>query len=147
MTSPSAGIPYPTQPQVAVGAVVFKNHQILLIRRGKPPALNQWAIPGGRVQLGETLQQAAEREILEETGIIIRAGNPIYTFEVIQRDADKRVEFHYVIVDLLAEYIGGEPAANDDALDARWLSSGQLHILDVNTTTRRLLKRQFSFGA
>jgi ADP-ribose pyrophosphatase len=142
-----SGASYPIQPQVAVGAVVIKNNHVLLVRRGKPPAQNQWAIPGGAVNLGETLQQAAEREILEETGVTVRAGAPLYTFDVIRHDAHRRIQFHYVIIDLLAEYIEGEPVAGDDAKDAQWVSPKQLKTLDVNEKTRRLLKKQFDFGA
>ena len=138
---------YPTQPQVAVGAVVFKDGKVLLIKRGKPPARNQWAIPGGMVNLGETLQQAAEREFREETGLTIRAGEPIHTFEVIQKDAADNVIFHYVIIDLLAEFISGNPVAGDDAIDAQWLSPEQMRCRDINATTRQLLKDKFNFGA
>ncbi|MGD9150765.1 MAG: NUDIX hydrolase, partial [Desulfobacterales bacterium] len=87
---------YPDSPRVAVGAVVFKEDRVLLVRRGQPPAENLWAIPGGSVEIGETLQQAAEREIWEETGIRIRATKPIYTFDVIERDERQGIRFHYV---------------------------------------------------
>jgi len=85
---------YPPAPRVAVGAVVIRAGSVLLVRRGKAPSDGQWAIPGGSVELGETLQQAAEREILEETGIRIRAGKPVYTFDLIERDRQKRIRFH-----------------------------------------------------
>ena len=87
---------YPDSPLVAVGAVVFNQNRVLLVKRAKPPAQNQWAIPGGKVRLGETLQQAAEREIHEETGIIIRALKPIYTFDIIQKDRSGRIRFQGV---------------------------------------------------
>jgi len=137
---------YPVQPRVAVGAIVFKDNRVLLVRRGKPPAENLWAIPGGRVEIGETLQEAAEREILEETGISIRALDPTYTFDVIDRDASGQTRYHYVIVDLTAEYIRGEPRAGDDATAARWISSDELAVLKVSSKTRQLLKAQFKFG-
>jgi len=145
-STPGTGGAYPDQPRVAVGAIVFKDNRVLLIRRGKPPAENLWAIPGGRVEIGETLQEAAEREILEETAITIRAQVPVYTFDVIERDTRDRIRFHYVIVDLTADYIRGQPRAGDDASAARWVSSDELTTLKVSPKTRQLLKTQFSFG-
>lgn len=137
---------YPGNPRVAVGAVVFKEGRVLLVRRGQPPAEDLWAIPGGSVEIGETLQEAVEREILEETGIQIRALKPIYTFDVIDRDAAGKVRFHYVIVDLAADYIRGEPVPGDDALDARWVSAGEISGLEVSTATLKLLKTRYGFG-
>jgi 8-oxo-dGTP diphosphatase len=137
---------YPGNPRVAVGAVVFKEGRVLLVRRGQPPAEDIWAIPGGSVEIGETLQEAVEREILEETGIQIRALKPIYTFDVIDRDAAGKVRFHYVIVDLAADYIRGEPVPGDDALDARWVSAGEISGLEVSTATLKLLKTRYGFG-
>ena len=137
---------YPEQPRVAVGAVVFNDHKVLLVRRGKPPAEDLWAIPGGRVEIGETLPVAAEREILEETGITIHAREPIYTFDVIERDASGRTRFHYVIVDLIGEYVRGNIRAGDDAVAARWVSSDEMAELKVSSKTRQLLKTQFNFG-
>ena len=137
---------YPDHPRVAVGAVVFKENRVLLVRRGQPPAENLWAIPGGSVEIGETLQQAAEREIREETGIWIRAARPIYTFDVIERDEGKGIRFHYVIVDLLADYVSGELSAGDDAVEARWVSAEEIAELKVSASTLKLLKSEFNFG-
>ncbi len=137
---------YPERPRVAVGAVVFKDDRVLLVERGKPPSAGAWAIPGGSVQLGETLRQAAEREVLEETGVVIRAGEPVLTFETIEKDAGGRVRFHYVIVDLAAEHLGGEPRASSDAAAACWVSADELPQLNVNRKTRELLKQRFDFG-
>jgi ADP-ribose pyrophosphatase len=137
---------YPDAPRPAVGAVVFKGDAVLLVQRGNPPSRGLWAIPGGRVRLGETLQAAAEREILEETGVVIRAGEPILTFDVIQKDDRGAVKYHYVIVDMIADYVSGEPRSGDDAADARWITADELAGLAVNPTTRRLLAEQFKFG-
>ena len=137
---------YPDQPRVAVGAIVFKDSQVLLVRRGKPPARDLWAIPGGSVEVSETLQRAAEREIYEETGITIQALEPIYTFDYIERDEFGCARFHYVIVDLTADYIGGEPRPGDDAVEARWVSSQELASLRVSLKTLQLLKERFDFG-
>jgi 8-oxo-dGTP diphosphatase len=137
---------YPTHPRVAVGAVVFKGDRVLLVRRGRAPAKGLWAIPGGSMELGETLQAAAEREIFEETGIMIRAGEPVLTFDVIETDNDGRIRFHYVIVDMIADYIGGGLHPGDDAAEARWVSAQALNRLNVSSRTRQLLKERFGFG-
>jgi ADP-ribose pyrophosphatase len=97
--------------------------------------------------LGETLQEAAEREILEETGVFIRAGEPVYTFDVIERDDSGRIRFHYVILDLAADYISGEVKAGDDAADASWVSSKDINTRKVSAATRKLLKECYGFGA
>jgi 8-oxo-dGTP diphosphatase len=136
---------YPGNPRVAVGAVVFKDERVLLVRRGQPPAENLWAIPGGSVELGETLQEAAEREILEETGITIRAGEPVYTFDVIDRDRIGKIRFHYVIVDLSADYIAGKPKAGDDAIEASWVRVQEIDELQVSRPTLKLLIEKFGF--
>ena len=132
---------YPERPLVGVGALVQHQGQVLLVRRGVAPSAGQWAIPGGLLELGETLQQAAQREIREETGIIIRAGEPVYTFDWIERDSRGSVLYHYVIVDLWAEYLGGSPNAADDVLEARWVSQNELHQFQVNNNTRFLLQK------
>jgi ADP-ribose pyrophosphatase len=137
---------YPSNPKVAVGAVVFKDERVLLVRRGQPPSKNLWAIPGGSVEIGETLQEAAEREILEETGIKIQAGEPVFTFDVIDRDGTGKIRFHYVIVDLAADYVTGDPQAGDDAAEARWVSAQEIDELQVSTPTLNLLKTKFGFG-
>ena len=137
---------YPDQPRVAVGAIVFKDKQVLLVRRGKPPARDLWAIPGGSVEIGDTLQRAAEREIFEETGITIQALEPVFTFDYIEWDEFGCARFHYVIVDLTADYVRGEPRAGDDAADARWVSSQEMATLKISSKTRQLLKERFGFG-
>lgn len=134
------------QAQAAVGAVVFHEGRVLLVRRGQAPASNQWAIPGGRVELGETLQRAAEREVWEETGVRIAAGEVVYVFDVIERDESGRVRFHYVIVDLEARYLSGRPAAGGDAAEARWVAVHELATLEVNPATRRFLASRCGFG-
>ena len=136
---------YPDKPRVAVGAVVIKDGRVLLVQRGQPPAQGYWAIPGGSVKLGESLQSAAEREIKEETGIIIQALEPIYTFDMIEKDDAGRFRFHYVIIDLRADYVRGHLNAGTDAHRARWVSPSELDSLKVSPKTRDLLVQQFNF--
>lgn len=135
---------YPDKPRVGVGAVVLREGRVLLVRRGVAPARGLWAIPGGGLELGESLREAAEREILEETGITIRAGEPVFTCDVCERDNEGRVRFHYVIVDLAAEYVSGEVKGADDAMDARWVSPEELRDLSTTKNTLKLL-RQIGF--
>jgi ADP-ribose pyrophosphatase len=137
---------YPAHPRVAVGGVVFRDHpgpnaQVLLVRRNKPPALGEWAVPGGSVELGESLEQAVEREILEETGVAIRAGKVCHVFDDVRRDDSGRIRFHYVIVDLWGEYLSGEPLAATDVSAAAWKTAAELRGLNVNHNTRNLLGR------
>ncbi len=137
---------YPDAPRVGVGAVVFQDGRVLMIKRGKSPSKGMWSIPGGRLELGETLQEAAEREVFEETGLIVRAGKPLYVFDMVARDDDGRIKYHYIIVDLTAEYIQGELKAGDDADDARWVLFEELESLGVSEKTISLLQDRFGFG-
>jgi ADP-ribose pyrophosphatase len=137
---------YPGCPIVAVGAVVFNEERVLLVRRGQPPSHDLWAIPGGKVRLGETLQAAAEREILEETGLTVRARQPVYTFDLIEHDAQGRIRFHYVIVDLVADYVTGTIGAGDDAREVRWIGPDEIRQLAVTPQTNELLRRAYGFG-
>lgn len=98
------------------------------------------------LELGETLQEAAEREVREETGVIIRARNPVYTFDIVERDDQGRIRFHYVIVDLLADYISGEPNPRSDASEARWIDPKELDELPLSKSTRTFLKEKIKFG-
>ena len=125
---------------MAVGAVVVNHHRILLVRRANPPGQGDWAIPGGAVKLGETLVEAAEREAREETGLSVKARTPIYAFDLIERDRNGQILFHYVIIDLMADYMSGELHPSDDALDAGWFSPEELKAVKLNESTRKFLK-------
>jgi 8-oxo-dGTP diphosphatase len=129
---------YPDRPIVGVGAVVMKDGKVLLVKRGIDPNKGMWAIPGGSLKLGETLQEGAEREIKEETAITIKAKEPVYSFDFFERDGDGRVRFHYVIVDMIADYVGGEAQGGDDALEARWVSQGELKDMEVSKNTLKI---------
>ena len=146
-TPEETGVAYPRLPRVAVGAFVFKAGRILLVRRGQPPAEGSWAVPGGSVLLGESLTDAAEREVLEETGVVVKAREVVTTFDHIERDAAGRVRFHYVIVDLRADYLSGRVRAGGDAADARWVAASELPLMQVNRWTAVLLDTRFGFCA
>ena len=132
-------------PRVAVGAVVFKDDCVLLVRRKNPPAKGMWAIPGGKINFAESLQTAAEREVYEETGLVVKAAVPVFSFDVIERDEVGNIQFHYVIVDLKAEYLSGEITARDDVAEARWIHQDEISDLYLNENSRYLLKEKFNF--
>jgi 8-oxo-dGTP diphosphatase len=131
---------YPEQPLVGVGAVVVKDGAVLLVQRGHDPGRGYWAMPGGRLQLGETLAQAAWRETREETGVEIEPGEALSVTDLIQRDGEGHVQYHYVLVDLLACYVSGEPRAGSDALDVRWVDARDLDAYPMPDRTRRVLE-------
>lgn len=132
-------------PQVATGAVVFNDDRVLLVKRKDPPSQNLWAIPGGKVQPGETLEESVKREILEETGIVISVGEIVHVFDMIERSSDGAVSVHYVIIDFNAEYCSGDLKPGDDALEVRWVSKEEIVNLPVNQTSRTLLKEKYNF--
>jgi len=133
--------------RIGVGAVVFRNDAVLLVKRRNPPNKDQWAIPGGKVRFLEPLKVAVAREILEETGIVIEVQEPIYTFEVISANKEKTTmeAIHYVVIDYRADYLRGEVLAADDAQSAAWINRKNYKNLDINQETRTLLHEKFNF--
>lgn len=129
------GNAYPVEPRVGVGAITVRNGNVLLVKRGIEPSRGLWAIPGGTLKLGETLQECAAREILEETGVRVRVGSCVYVFDFIEHDDQRKIKFHYVIVDFAADYLSGEAKGADDAVDARWFSPEDLKTLPVAVNT------------
>ncbi|MFO1073712.1 MAG: NUDIX hydrolase [Geminicoccaceae bacterium] len=130
---------YPDRPVVGVGAVVWRGERVLLIRRGQPPRLGQWSLPGGGQLLGETLAEAVRREVREETGLELAAVELLTTLDLIERDPDGRVRFHYVLVDFTAEAPAGEPQAGDDAAAVGWFALDELAGLGLWTETLRVI--------
>ena len=126
---------YPARPIIGVGAIVQKDGKVLLVKRGAEPSFGLWAIPGGTLQLGESLRECAERELLEETGITAKAEECVYVFDYVERDAQGNIKYHFVVVDFAAAYISGEPHGADDALEARWFAPGELEKIDVSKNT------------
>ena len=121
---------YPSRPWVGVGAVVWRDDHVLLIRRGTPPRDGQWGLPGGAQAVGETLYEAAIREVQEETGLAVTPTGIVTACDGISRDEDGRVHYHYTLVEVAASYDGdAEPVAADDALEARWVSLEEVHTL------------------
>lgn len=120
----------PAHPSIGVGAVLIHEGRVLLIRRGKEPLRGRWVVPGGTVELGETLEQALVREVLEETGLRVKPREIVAVFDRIHRDAD-RVDYHYVIVDYLCDYVSGEARAASDAEDVALVAPEDLPAYDL----------------
>jgi 8-oxo-dGTP diphosphatase len=131
---------YPPHPLVGVGAVIVEGGRVLLIKRGKAPLLGEWSIPGGMLELGETLRQGAEREALEETGLVVRATNLLGVFDRIVPDETQRTLYHYVLIDFLCQEISGDMHAGGDASDARWFTRADLSDLSLPEETLKILQ-------
>lgn len=114
------GREYPLRPIVGVGAIILKESDVLVVRRGRPPRQGEWSVPGGAVKLGETLEEALRREILEETGLIIEILGRCAVIDRVTRDSWERVRYHYVIVDFVCRPLGGELKAGSDISEAMW---------------------------
>jgi 8-oxo-dGTP diphosphatase len=111
---------YPARPIVGIGIVVIKGDSVLLVRRGKPPNVGAWTLPGGAQEVGETTEQAARRELLEETGLEVDTLHFAATVDNIRRDTDGRIRYHYTIIDFAARWVAGEPVAATDVTEATW---------------------------
>lgn len=120
------GREYPPRPIVGIGVVVLKGDSVLLVRRGKPPNLGDWTVPGGAQELGETTEETARRELMEEAGVEVGALMLAATVDTIRHDAAGRVQYHYTIIDYAARWLSGEPRAGSDATAAVWAPMDRL---------------------
>jgi 8-oxo-dGTP diphosphatase len=128
-------------PIVGVGAVIWnENRELVLIRRGKPPRENQWSIPGGHVEWGESVRDALLREIREETGLSVEIAGLIDVVDLLTRHDDGEVSRHYVLVDFAARRTSGELRAGSDAAEARWVPYSQLSVYPLWSETRRIIE-------
>lgn len=135
---------YPERPMVGVGGVVLDGDKVLLVRRGREPLRGEWSLPGGLVEVGETLVQALRREIAEETGLAVKVGGIVKVLDRITRDEQGRVRFHYVLVDFLCRVEGGELRAGTDVSEARWVLRHELAEFHLRPATLRVIERAFS---
>jgi 8-oxo-dGTP diphosphatase len=132
---------YPARPLVGVGAVVWDGGRVLLERRGQPPAKGSWSLPGGLIDVGENAEDAVRREVREECSIDVTVGPVLGIFEPIVRDPDGRVRYHYVVVDYLAYYHGGEVQAGDDAAELAWAAPEALDAYALLPATQQMIER------
>ena len=135
---------YPERPIVGVGAVIIDAARVVLVRRAAPPLQGEWSLPGGVVELGETLRAAAEREAREETGLIVTAGEVLEVFDRIIPGADGRTQYHYVLVDFLCRVNGGELRAGGDAAEAAWATRSELPNYKLEAPAMEVILKAFS---
>jgi len=132
---------YPERPTIGVGVVVLRARETLLVRRSKPPRQGQWSLPGGLQELGETVFEAASREVAEETGVAVRALGLIDVIDLIERvPQSQSVRYHYTLVDVAACWESGEAKAATDAADVAWTDVDNLDRFQLWSETVRIIK-------
>ena len=132
---------FPQRPIVGVGVVVWHDDRVLLIKRGKAPRQGQWSLPGGMQELGETVVEAARREVLEETGLQIAEPHFVAVVDSLQRSDDGRVRYHYTLVDFTAEYLSGEAIAGSDAAAVAWVDPTALGAYALWEETIKIIEK------
>jgi ADP-ribose pyrophosphatase YjhB (NUDIX family) len=138
---------YPKRPIVGVGAIILRRDRILMAQRGKEPLKGWWSLPGGALELGESLKDAVSREVLEETGLVVRPVAMFEIFERIIRDAGGAPEYHYVLVDYVCRITGGTLCAGDDVCRVEWVRRRELPALEITEGTLAVIERAFDARA
>jgi len=126
-----------------VGAVIFRGEEFLLVRRGQEPAKGAWSLPGGLVEVGEGLEEAIRREVLEETGLTVQVLGVTAVLERIYRDDDHNIPYHYVLIDFVCDYVAGEPKPGSDVTAARFVSLHRLPEISLASFTVQVVQRAF----
>jgi 8-oxo-dGTP diphosphatase len=135
---------FPELPLVGVGSIIIENDRVLLVKRAHPPIQGQWSIPGGVLEVGELIREAAIREAREETGLIVEPGELLGVYDRILRTPEKRVQYHYVLVDFLCRRVGGELLAASDAAEVRWFTREELSALTLAEDTQDVIQKGFA---
>jgi len=139
---------FPEVPLIGVGAVIIENSiedsRVLLVKRTHPPLQAQWSIPGGVLEVGELVREAAIREAREETGLIVEPRDLLGVYDRILRNAERRVQYHYVLIDFLCRRVGGELKAASDAAEVRWFTREELPPLNLAEDTLDVIGKGFA---
>jgi ADP-ribose pyrophosphatase YjhB (NUDIX family) len=135
---------FPETPLVGVGAIIIEDRRVVLVKRAHPPLQAQWSIPGGVLEVGELLREAAVREAREETGLIVEPGDLLGVYDRVLRDAEQRVQYHYVLIDFLCRRTGGELQAADDAAEVGWFTREELPALKLAEDTLDVIRKGFA---
>ena len=135
---------YPELPLIGVGSIIIEGDRVVLVKRAHPPIQGQWSIPGGVLEVGELVREAAIREAREETGLIVEPGELLGVFDRVLRDAEKRVQYHYVLIDFLCRPVGGEFLAASDAAEVRWFTREELPALHLAEDTQAVIEKGFA---
>jgi len=137
---------YPQRPITAAHAVVFRRDRVLLVKRAHQPSQGRWSVPGGMIELGETIRDAAQRELREECGIEIEVDKVVNVVDNIIPDERGHIRFHYVVIYLLARYVSGEAHPYSDALEVRWATREELDTLDMHPLARKTTQQAFEMA-
>jgi ADP-ribose pyrophosphatase YjhB (NUDIX family) len=135
---------FPEVPLVGVGAIIIEDSRVVLVKRLHPPLQAQWSIPGGVLEVGELVREAAIREAHEETGLIVEPGELLGVYDRVLRDAEQRVQYHYVLIDFLCRRVAGDLAAASDAAEVRWFTVAELPELNLAEDTIDVIRRGFA---
>ena len=134
---------FPELPLVGVGAIIIQDDRVVLVKRAHPPIQGQWSIPGGVLEVGELVREAAIREAREETGLIVEPADLLGVYDRILRNQEHRVQYHYVLVDFLCRPVGGELQAASDATEVRWVTREELPALKLAEDTQDVIEKGF----
>jgi ADP-ribose pyrophosphatase YjhB (NUDIX family) len=131
---------FPGRPIVGIGVAVLRDAAVLMVRRGRAPAEGSWSLPGGAQKLGETVEQAARRELAEETGLLVEALFLAGCVDSIHGDPDGRIRYHYTILDFCARYAGGQARPGGDAAEVAWVDVNRLDELNIWSEAQRIIR-------
>ena len=134
---------FPEHPLIGVGSIIIEGDGVVLVKRAHFPIQGQWSIPGGVLEVGEMVREAAIREAREETGLMVEPGELLGVFDRILRDPNRRVQYHYVLIDFLCRRVGGELLAASDAAEARWFTREELPALSLAEDTLEVIRKGF----